>query len=67
MSKNEKIYRVHAHDTVYGCRSPQYFIAPNEELLRDELGTDYGDTLVIDAIVEVAIEEVVNQLNLYID
>lgn len=62
----KKIYRVHAHDTTYECRSPQYFIAHSAEQLRDELETDYGSTLIIDAITEVTVEEVVNQLNLYI-
>ena len=66
MTKSEKIYRVLAHDTVYGCRSHQYFIARSAEQLRDELETDHGGTLVIEAITEVTVEEVVSQLNLYI-
>lgn len=67
MTTREKIYRVHAHDTTFGCRSPQYYIARSAEQLRDELETDYGNTLVIDTITEVTVEDVVNQLNLYIE
>ena len=66
MSSKEKIYRVHAHNTLYPTFSPMYYIARSEEQLRDELMTDYAGTLIIDGIVEVTVEEVVNQLNLHL-
>lgn len=63
MTAKEKIYRVHAHDTTYGFTSPRYFIARSMKQLRDELETDYGNTLVIESITEVTVEELVYQLN----
>jgi hypothetical protein len=45
----------------------QYCIAESEEQLRADLERDNEGLVVIDEIVEVTVEEVVNQLNLYID
>lgn len=67
MTHHEKIYRVHAHDTTYEFTSPRYYIARSEKQLRDELETNYGNTLVIESVVEVTAEEVVCLLNLYIE
>lgn len=65
----EKIFRVYAHDTTdtdYPCTSPMYFVAESEEQLRANFERDNEGLVEIDYIERVTVEEVVNQLNLYI-
>ena len=65
----KKIYRVYAHDTTntdYPCMPMMYVLAESEEQLRAEWELNNEGLVEIDEIVEVTIEEVVNQLNLYI-
>lgn len=66
----KKIFRVESHDAFeveYPCTSPMYFVAESEEQLRADLERDNEGLVVIDWITEVTVEEVVNQLNLYIE
>lgn len=66
MATRNTIYRVLAHDTTYPISSPRYYVARSAEQLRAELERDHEGTIVIEAIVEVTLQEVVNQLNFYI-
>jgi hypothetical protein len=66
----KKVFRVHAHDTTdtdYPCAPIMYYIAESEEQLRAEFEENNEGLVEIDWITEVGVEEVVNQLNLYID
>lgn len=68
--ENKKIFRVYAHDTTetdYPCMPIMYHIAESEEELRKNFEQSNEGLVEIDGIVEVTVEEVVNQLNLYIE